>query len=109
MYQLLYLAISGLRVFGIGQGKVPQPVKNFSVQRKSDRREAMITWDKLSNTQGYNVLWGIAPEKLYNSWMVYGNDSLDLKSLSTDQTYNFSIEPFNENGVGERSKIIKTE
>lgn len=104
-----YLSISGLRIFGTGQGKAPQVVKNFSVHRKADRRDAMITWDKQSIAQGYNVLWGIAPGKLYNSWMVYDKSLLDLKSLATDQTYYLSIEAFNENGVGGRSKIIKIE
>ncbi len=104
-----YLSISGLRVFGIGQGKAPQVVKGFSVQRKQDKRDAMITWDKQANAQGYNVLWGIAPGKLYNSWMVYDKNSLDLRSLATDQTYYMSIEAFNENGISERTKIIKVE
>ena len=104
-----YLAISGLRVFGIGSGKIPQPVKNFNVTRKADRRDAMITWDKQANAQGYNILWGIAPDKLYNSWMVYDNNSLDLKSFATDQVYYMSVEAFNENGVSGRTKIIKVE
>ncbi len=104
-----YLAISGLRIFGKGQGKPPQAVKNFSAQRKVDRRDAMITWDKQLNAQGYNVLWGIAPDKLYNSWMVYDKNSLDLKSLATDQVYYMSLEAFNENGVSEKTKVVKVE
>ena len=104
-----YLAISGLRVFGIGTGKVPHAVKNFNVKRKADRRDAIITWDKQANTQGYNVLWGIAPDKLYNSWMVYANNSLDLKSFATEQVYYMSIEAFNENGVSGITKVMKVE
>ncbi len=104
-----YLAISGLRIFGKGQGKSPQAAKNFSAQRKVDRRDAMITWDKQPNAQGYNVLWGIAPDKLYNSWMVYNKNSLDLKSLATDQVYYMSVEAFNENGVSEKTKVVKVE
>jgi hypothetical protein len=103
------LAISGLRVFGIGQGKAPQQVKNILVNRKKDPRDAMITWDKQSNTQGYNVLWGIAPDKLYNSWMVYDANQLELKSLATGQEYYFSVEAFNENGVSTRSKPVRVE
>lgn len=103
------LAISGLRIFGIGQGKIPQVVKNVLVKRKEDRRDAMINWDNQPNVQGYNVLWGIAPDKLYNSWMVYDKNSLLLKSLATDQSYYFSIESFNENGVSVRSKVMKVE
>ena len=73
-----WLSISELRVFGIGKGKVPTAVKNFLVTRKADRRDAMISWAAQPNCQGYNVLWGIAPDKLYSSWMVYEKNSLEL-------------------------------
>ena len=102
-----HLAVSGLRVFGLGQGKAPAPVKDFKVDRKQDRRDAMITWEPQKNVQGYNVIWGIAPDKLYSSWMVYGDNELLLKSLTIDQGYYFTVEAFNENGVSERAKPIK--
>lgn len=104
-----YLAISGLRVFGIGKGKAPAHVKNFKVERKTDKRDAMITWDEVKDAQGYNVIWGIAPDKMYSSWLVYGANQLDLKSLTTDQTYYFSIEAFNENGISQRSALQKVD
>lgn len=104
-----YLSISGFRVFGKGAGKAPSAVKEFKVERQEDRRDAMITWDALEDTQGYNIFWGIAPDKLYNSWLVYDQNVLDLKSLGVDQTYYFAIEAFNENGVSKRSKPIKVE
>ncbi|MGL5772436.1 MAG: family 43 glycosylhydrolase [Bacteroidales bacterium] len=100
------LAISDIRVFGIGEGKKPESVKRFSVERNQDRRDAMITWAKQTNAQGYNIKWGIAPDKLYNSWLVYDTDSLLLKSLSIDQSYYFTIEAFNENGVAAPAKLI---
>jgi len=103
------LAISDLRIFGVGQGKAPTAVKNFVVNRHTDRRDASITWDQQSDCQGYNVLWGIALDKLYNSWMVYGKHSLELKSLAVDQTYYFAIEAFNENGISPRTAVIKVE
>ena len=69
-----HLAISDLRVFGIGEGKKPATVKNFKVVRQADRRDAMITWDAAKNSQGYNIRWGMAPDKLYNSWLLYGTN-----------------------------------
>jgi hypothetical protein len=104
-----HLAISGLRVFGKGAGKVPAAVKGFKVARKTDRRDALITWNKVPGAQGYNVLWGIAPDKLYSSWMVYDNNSLDLKALTVDQQYYFAVEAFNEAGVSARSAVMKVE
>lgn len=103
------LSVSDLRVFGIGPGDRPAIVTDFNVERKTDRRDAMITWNAVSGAQGYNVLWGIAPDKLYSSWMVYNENELELKSLNTDQTYYFAVEAFNENGVSERTEIIKVE
>ncbi len=67
----------------------------------------MIKWDKMPGAQGYNILWGISPGKLYNSWMVYDKNMLDLKALNADQPYYFSIEAFNENGLSERTDIMK--
>lgn len=104
-----HLAISGLRVFGKGTGKTPAAVKGFKVARKTDRRDAMITWNAVPAAQGYNVYWGIAPDKLYNSWMVYDTASLNLKSLTVDQQYYFAVEAFNENGVSVKTAPLKVE
>jgi len=100
-----HLAISGIRVFGKGTGKKPAEVKNFSVQRKIDARDAMLNWTQQKDVQGYNVLWGIAPDKLYSSWMVYDKNELEIKSLTVGQHYYFAIEAFNENGVSERTEV----
>lgn len=104
-----YLSISGIRVFGLGKGKIPETPTGVSIDRQSDRRDALVSWKAVKNAQGYNVSWGIAPDKLYSSWLVYGKDSLNLKSLNTDQSYYFAVEAFNENGVSEKSKTIHIE
>jgi len=98
------LSISGLRVFGIGEGKKPAPVSHFTVERQVDRRDAKLKWDKQEHAQGYNVYWGIAPDKLYSSWMVYDDDELEIKGLNVDQTYYFTVEAFNGNGIAERTQ-----
>jgi hypothetical protein len=87
----------------------PQQVKQFRVERQSDRRDALITWQGQKGCQGYNIRWGIAPDKLYSSWMVYGETSLLLKSLTTDQSYYFAIEAFSENGISELSGTVKAD
>ncbi|WP_235208372.1 family 43 glycosylhydrolase, partial [Saccharicrinis fermentans] len=102
-----YLAISDFRVFGNGNGKRPSRVENFQVNRYKDRRDAFITWSAVKGAQGYNICWGIAPDKLYNSWMIYGKNEHLMKSLDVDKTYFFSIEAFNENGVSKQIKAIK--
>lgn len=99
------LAISEIRVFGLGEGKAPQKVKKLNLERQADRRDIAISWTPVKGAQGYNVLWGIAPDKLYSSWMVYDANELSMKSLTVDQDYYFSIEAFNENGVSERTEV----
>lgn len=99
------LAISEIRVFGLGEGKAPQKVKKLNLERQADRRDIAISWTPVKGAQGYNVLWGIAPDKLYSSWMVYDVNELFMKSLTVDQDYYFSIEAFNENGVSERTEV----
>jgi hypothetical protein len=77
------------------------------VNRQADRRNAFIKWMPQQNCQGYNILWGIAPDKLYSSWMVYDKDSMLMRNLNADQKYYFSIEAFNENGISERTALME--
>lgn len=101
-----HLAISDLRIFGIGESKIPAAVKNLVIKRQTDRRNAAINWRKQENTQGYVVRWGIAPDKLYSSWMIYSNNSLSMRCLSAEQEYYFQVVAFNENGVSSASETI---
>ena len=100
-------AISGLRVFGNGHGVKPNKIKDFVVLRgEHDTRSAWLKWRHDSNATGYVIYSGIAPDKLYTSVMVYGNNDYYFKSMDKDKTYYFQIEAFNENGVGERTKPV---
>ena len=96
------LAMGDIRVFGLGRGKKPATVKGFTVVCEADERNARISWKAVKGAQGYNVLWGVALDKLYSSWMVYGDNSLDLRALTVGQKYYFAIEAFNENGISQR-------
>ena len=96
------LAMGDIRVFGLGRGKKPATVKGFTVVREADERNARISWKAVKGAQGYNVLWGVALDKLYSSWMVYGDNSLGLRALTVGQKYYFAIEAFNENGISQR-------
>lgn len=104
-----YLAISELRVFGKGGGKVPRSPKNYEVMRQEDRRNANLTWDAVKNATGYVVYWGIHPEKLNLSAQIYEQPNYELRALTTEQGYYFQIEAFNENGISQRSEIRSTE
>ncbi len=103
------LALSEIRVFGLGLGKKPKMVKGFNVRRKQDKRDAYLNWKSVTGAQGYNISWGIAPDKLYHSWLVYDVNELFMRCLDRDTHYYFTIEAFNENGISEKSSIIKVD
>jgi len=102
-----YLAISDFRIFGTVAGHPPAVVSGVKAMREQDRRNAQVTWEAQPGCQGYDVRWGIAPDKLYSSWLVYGQNSLSIRSLNVDQRYYIAVEAFDAHGVGARSAIIE--
>lgn len=103
-------AISGLRVFGNGNGVKPDSVKDFIVLRtEKDKRSAWIKWRPVDNAFAYNIYLGTAPDKLYNCIMVHDANEYWLKTMDKEKPYYFSIEAINENGVSSRTKVVKVE
>jgi xylan 1,4-beta-xylosidase len=101
-------AISGLRVFGNGNGTKPEEVKNFIVLRtEKDKRSAWIKWSPVDKAYAYNIYVGTAPDKLYNCIMVYSANEYWFKAMDKEAPYYFSIEAINENGVSQRTKVIE--
>ncbi len=94
-------------IFGIGDRNKPAEVKNFAVKRKQDCRKSLISWRLPQNRQGYHRLWEIAPDKFYHSQMIQDADWLEMRNLNSDQSHYFSIADFNENGVSEKTAVIK--
>jgi hypothetical protein len=103
-------AISGFRVFGNGNGARPDTVKQFIVLRtEKDKRSAYIKWRPVDNAYAYNIYYGTAPDKLYTSIMVHNNNEYWLKSMDSQKPYYFSIEAINENGVSQRTKVMRAD
>lgn len=92
-------AVSGLRVFGAAGGSAPQAVTAVQARRSADGRNIQLSWDAVPGADGYNVRYGIAPEKLYGSWQVNGAAELDLSTINAGSAYYISVDSFNENGV----------
>lgn len=103
-------AISGLRVFGNGNGAKPAPVQNFFVLRtEKDKRSAWLKWKPADNAYAYNIYTGLAPDKLYNCIMVHGANEYYYKAMDKDKPYYFAIEAINENGISPRTQTIKVD
>ncbi|MDX1905725.1 MAG: family 43 glycosylhydrolase [Bacteroidia bacterium] len=103
-----YLAIGDLRVFGRGNGKPPVTPQGLTVSRDQDPRNACLSWRPAPGAVGYNIRWGIAPDKLYQTYQRWADQpaSLELRALTSGQLYFFAIEAFNENGVSALGPVV---
>ena len=91
--------ISGLRVFGLGDGESPEmPV--FTAARIGDL-DMLVQIKEQSDALGYNILFGSAPEKLYHSDMVFAAESHRIGALIKGRDYYVRVDAFNENGITE--------
>lgn len=102
------LAISDLRVFGRGPGDAPRTPAKLQARRDADERNAFLTWEDVPGVVGYNIRWGIAPDKLYQTYQVWGDErpKIEIRALNIRQGYSFAIEAFNEAGVSPLSEAV---
>jgi xylan 1,4-beta-xylosidase len=102
------LAISDFRIFGTGSVKPPKTPQAFTAVRDSDPRNAFIIWKNVPGAVGYNILWGIGKDKLYQTYQVFADQQnrLEVRALNVGQDYYFGIEAFNESGVSPVGEII---
>ena len=100
-------ALSGVRVFGKGHGNVPAPVENCRALRAENGLDCTISYDKAEGAFGYNIRFGIAPDKLYTSYQVYEKSEVLLTTLNADQEYYYTVDSFNENGICEGKTAYK--
>ena len=99
-------AISGFRVFGRGAGTPPEKVKALTVMRsKNDKRNAWLHWPAVEGAYAYNIYAGSSFDKLYTCIMVHGTNEYYFKGMDKNQTYYFTIEAVNENGVSPRTIV----
>ncbi len=88
-------AVKALRVFGNPEEATFTKVDNvMAVRNKLDRRYAHLLWEQVDGAEGYVVRYGIEPDKLYNSYMIYWDNYLDVPSLNVNPEYYFEVEAF---------------
>jgi xylan 1,4-beta-xylosidase len=104
------LAIGEIRVFGKGLGKTPDTPQNLKAIRQKDDRNVDVSWDKVPQATGYNIRWGIAKDKLYQTYQVWADKpttTLQIRALTKGIKYYYAIETFNENGVSTLSEVVE--
>ena len=95
-------AMIGLRVFGHRDCAKPEKVQKVEICRdKEDPCSLTMRWDAVKGADGYNVLWGIAPDKLYHSTLVYGDNELVMHCLNDGVPYFIQVDAFNGAGITE--------
>ena len=95
--------ISGLRVFGLGDGEKPE-TPTLTAARMDDL-DMIVQIKEQPGALGYNILFGSAPEKLYHSDMVFSAGSHRIGALIKDREYFVRVDAFNENGITEGACI----
>ena len=89
--------VSGLRVFGLGEGPRPQ-VPEFTASRDNEL-DMTVGIQPQENALGWNILFGSSPEKLYHSAMVFAPGSQRIGALIRDREYWVRVDAFNEAGI----------
>ena len=92
------ICVSGLRVFGRGEGALPRAPK-AKAESLGDL-DMLVSWDD-TGAVGYNVLWGYAPDKLYHSYMIFGAREKKIGALMKGEPVWIRVDAFNEVGITE--------
>jgi hypothetical protein len=101
-------AIRDLRIFGKAPGESPVQVEEFTAQRNAnDERSVTLRWAPPARAEGYLIRYGIAPDKLYNSYQVQGHTtSFSINSLNVGVRYYFAIDAINGSGRT-KGRVVK--
>lgn len=95
-------SVSGLRVFGCGDGPGPADAR-YSLTRTGDLNfEVSILPDQ---ADGHLILWGHQPDKLYHSLLTYDLQA-DIGALVCGTRYFVRVDAFNANGITPGSVIL---
>jgi len=103
-----HLAISDLRVFGDAGGPASRVPSALKAVRGKDPRDLSVSWRPVPGATGYNVRWGVKPDRLNSTYQVFADRGtvLELRALTTGIGYFVAVESFNENGVSPLSKVF---
>ena len=67
---------------------------------RTSATEARLSWNSQNDAMGYCIRLGIAPDKLYNSILLYGQNDYTVTFLNKEtEKYYFAVDSFNESGI----------
>lgn len=107
------LAISDIRVFGNSDDVLPETPSGVAAVRQVDQRDATISWRRVLGATGYNIRFGIHPDRLTLTHQLWADElgagqtlSKELRSLNSGVHYWVAVEAFNERGVSKLSRVV---
>ena len=78
------------------------------------RTNATIRWARVPGAVGYNIRFGIKPDRLTLTYQLWADElgngatvQKDLRSLNVDVPYWVAVEAFNESGVSKLSRVVR--
>ncbi|WP_374275370.1 family 43 glycosylhydrolase [Brevundimonas sp.] len=104
------LAIADLRVFGTAEGPAPAAPALLGVERSADQLNATVRFRPVGGALGYNVRWGLTPDRLTHTYQLYADEpraqagELEIRALNAGVDYVFAVEAFSPSGVSELSE-----
>lgn len=100
-------SISGFRIFGSGLGPAPARVKGVkAVRDAADPRRLHVSWQPVKNADFYIIRYGIARDRLFNNYQVYGTNQFDINSLNLGVAYCLTLDAVNDSGVTKGGKVL---
>ena len=104
-----HLAVSDVRVFGTRDGPPPGAPRLTEARRDADPRNATVRWTPVPDAVGYNVRWGVRPDRLYQTYQTWADrpTTLELRALTAGQAYWVAVESFDERGVSPLSETAR--
>jgi len=98
-----------LRIFGKANILPPTQVEYFTILRgHSEPRNAWLKWNRKDDATAYLIRFGLEPDKLYGSIMVFGENEYYFTGMDRNKTYYFTIQAFNEGGCGPQSQTVES-
>ncbi|KQR89002.1 family 43 glycosylhydrolase [Microbacterium sp. Leaf179] len=91
------LAVSGVRVFGVGSTEAPEVAAADC--RRIDPLTAEVEWTPAERAQRYVVRYGTRPERLTRSRTVLNGTSVELAGLNAGTDLWIRVDAVNEGGV----------
>ena len=91
--------VSGLRVFGLGEGEKPACPRYHA--ERIEALDMLVDIADQEDALGWNILFGANPEKLYHSYMVFAPGPRRVGALIEGREYYVRIDAFNESGITE--------